>query len=85
MIKKVDCLNRTIEDFINREQYESLVIEEIMWRINKDSICEPIVIARLARIQPVAIAQSKSIFEIEYISPGESKNIKPLKSILYLN
>ena len=59
MIKKIIYSVPELQHFLDRSEYETICIEGIQWRIDRDSNCIPYVLAKLIAPLPIAVAQQK--------------------------
>lgn len=59
MIKNIIYSSLELRKFLDQSNYDTISIEGIKWAINRDSICEPFIIAKLIAPLPPSVAEQK--------------------------
>ena len=59
MVKHIIYSNLELRKFLDQSNYDTINIEGIQWRIDRDSNCIPYVLAKLIAPLPIAVAQQK--------------------------
>ena len=62
MVKNIIYSSLELRKFLDQSNYDTISIEGIKWAINRDSICEPFIIAKLIAPFPIAVVQQKYFF-----------------------
>lgn len=69
MIKNIIYNDQATQLFINRNNYDTIIINQIEWRIDRDDNCEPYVFAKLTKSLPQAIAQKNPVIQFHRLFP----------------
>ena len=73
MINKVIFSNRALQNFVNFGGFDTLFVQEIIWRSNSDGVCEPFIVGKL--IKTIRKAEVKVL----PVDPPIRKNANQLK------